>query len=308
MRTILYFSEYTAEIMFETFGVSGLYIAVQAVMALAASWSTKSISERTLTGLVIDSGDGVTHVIPVAEGFVIGSCIKHIPLAGRDITQFIMNLLRDRKEPIPPEELLHAARRIKEENCYVCPDLVKEFSKYDAEPTKYFRMFKGAKKGGSVYEADVGYERFLGPEIFFNPEIFSSNYLTPLPNIVDESIVKCPIDTRRGLYKNIVLSGGSTMFKDFGRRLQRDIRRIVDTRMDSNREYMQKMSRLKEVASAAPIQVNVVSHAMQRYAVWFGGSLLSSTPEFYRAAISKEQYNEIGPSCCRANPVFNAKL
>ena len=60
---------------------------------------------------------------------------------------------------------------------------------------------------------DVGYERFLGPEIFFNPEIFSSDFLTPLPQVVDEAILKCPIDTRRGLYSNIVLSGGSTMFK-----------------------------------------------------------------------------------------------
>ncbi|CAM9510975.1 unnamed protein product, partial [Phaeothamnion confervicola] len=139
--------EYTAEIMFETFNVPGLYIAVQAVMALAASWgaNTQSAAERSLTGTVIDSGDGVTHVIPVAEGYVIGSCIKHIPLAGRDITQFIMNLLRDRKEDVPPEDLLEAARKIKEQNCYVCPDIAKEYAKYDADPAKYFRMYRGTK-------------------------------------------------------------------------------------------------------------------------------------------------------------------
>lgn len=357
----LYPREYTAEIMFETFGVPGLYIAVQAVMALAASWSAQS--ERTLTGTVIDSGDGVTHVIPVAEGYVIGSAIKHIPLAGRDITQFIMNFLRDRKEPIPPEELLLAARKIKEQNCYVSPDIAKEYAKYDSDPTKFFRMYRGTKKvvhlficrhcpcvvpvpchlslllllqGGAEYQADVGYERFLGPEIFFNPEIFSSDFLTPLPDVVDDAILKCPIDTRRGLYKNIVLSGGSTMFKDFGRRLQRDIRRIVDDRLRINREHMIKMSGLKEVTAGAPIDINVISHSMQRYAVWFGGSLVSSTPEFYRVAVSKAQYDEvslvplqnksggtssfhntnhlpsspaqIGPSVARHNPVFSAQF
>ena len=57
--------EYTAEIMFESFNVPGLYIAVQAVLALAASWTSRQLGERTLTGIVIDSGDGVTHVIPV---------------------------------------------------------------------------------------------------------------------------------------------------------------------------------------------------------------------------------------------------
>lgn len=74
--------EYTAEIMFESFNVPGLYIAVQAVLALAASWTSRQVGDRTLTGTVISGGDGVTHVIPVAEGYVIGSCIKHIPITG----------------------------------------------------------------------------------------------------------------------------------------------------------------------------------------------------------------------------------
>ena len=59
--------EYTAEIMFESFNIPGLYIAVQAVLSLAASWTKRQVGERTLTGVVIDSGDGVTHVIPVVR-------------------------------------------------------------------------------------------------------------------------------------------------------------------------------------------------------------------------------------------------
>jgi actin-related protein 3 len=121
----------------------------------------------------------------------------------------------------------------------------------------------------------VGYERFLGPEIFFNPEIFSSDFTTPLPDVVDESIVKCPIDVRRGLYKNIVLSGGTTMFKDFGRRLQRDIKRNVDLRMQLNISRLSSLT--GNVAPPPAIDVNVISHHMQRYAVWFGGSLIASS-------------------------------
>ena len=89
--------------------------------------------------------------------------------------------------------------------------------------------------------------------------------------------MKCPIDVRRGLYKNIVLSGGTTMFKDFGKRLQRDIKRNVDTRMEAN------IARLGGIVRSSPppaIEVNVVSHPMQRYAVWFGGSMLASTVSF----------------------------
>ena len=76
------------------------------MLALAASWVSRKPEDRTLTGTVVDSGDGVTHVIPVAEGYVIGSCIRHIPLAGRDITAFIQRQLRERVEPVPPEHSL----------------------------------------------------------------------------------------------------------------------------------------------------------------------------------------------------------
>ena len=135
--------EYTAEIMFETFNVPGLYIAVQAVLALAASWASRPVEERTLTGVVIDSGDGVTHVIPVAEGYVIGSCIKHIPIAGRNITSFIQSLLREREVGIPPEQSLETAKAIKERFSYICPDIAKEFAKYDSEPSKWIRTYEG---------------------------------------------------------------------------------------------------------------------------------------------------------------------
>jgi len=293
--------EFTAEIMFETFNVPGLYIAVQAVLALAASWTSRNVKERTLTGTVIDSGDGVTHVIPVAEGYVIGSSIKHIPLAGRDITAFVQQLMRERNEPVPPSESMDMARRVKETYSYVCPDIVKEFSKYDTEPEKWFKQCTAENSvTKKPYTVDVGYERFLGPEIFFNPEIFSSDFLTPLPKVVDDTIQTCPIDVRRGLYKNIVLSGGSTMFKDFGKRLQRDIKRAVDYRIKRSEELSQ--GRIK----AVPLEVNVISHHMQRYAVWFGGSMLASTPEFYNVCHTKKQYDEIGPSICRHNPVFGA--
>jgi actin-related protein 3 len=288
--------------MFETFNVPGLYIAVQAVLALAASWTSKQVTERTLTGTVIDSGDGVTHVIPVAEGYVIGSSIKHIPLAGRDITGFVQQFMREREGgAIPSQDSLEVAKRVKEQWSYVCPDIAREFKKYDQEPEKWIKPYEGKTTGTNApFRCDVGYERFLGPEMFFNPEIFSSDFLTPLPKVVDDVIQTCPIDTRRGLYKSIVLSGGSTMFKDFGKRLHRDIKRAVDLRISRSEEL--SGGRIRSV----PLDVNVISHSMQRYAVWFGGSMLASTPEFYNVCHTKAQYDEEGPSIARHNPVFGA--
>lgn len=363
--------EYTAEVMFETFNVPGMYIAVrarggaargaqcagrralavapnsppppraqvQAVLALAASWVSRKPEDRTLTGTVVDSGDGVTHVIPVAEGYVIGSCIRHIPLAGRDITAFIQRMLRERGEPVPPEDSLEVAKRIKERFCYISQvraarhparaaprarpprawrhlaaspprlsarprqDIVKEYGKFDAEPARMFKRFVGRNaRTRAEYAADVGYEQFLGPELFFNPEVYSSDFTKPLPEVVDESILGCPLDFRRQLYANIVLSGGSTMFTNFHRRLQSDIKARVQERIAAN-------WRKHKVAEPPPdMKVKVVSHDMQRYAVWFGGSMLSSTPEFYRVCLTKAQYQEEGPRCARANAVFNAAM
>jgi actin-related protein 3 len=271
------------------------------VLALAASWTSKSVTERTLTGTVIDSGDGVTHVIPVAEGYVIGSSIKHIPIAGRDLTSFVQQLMRERETNIPSAESFEIAKIAKETYSYVCPDLAKEFKKYDQEPDKWIKKHATVEQiTKKPYTCDVGYERFLGPEVFFNPEIYSSDFLTPLPKVVDDTVQSCPIDTRRGLYKNIVLSGGSTMFKDFGKRLQRDIKRAVDYRIKRSEEI--SGGKIK----AVPLAVNVISHHMQRYAVWFGGSMLASTPDFYNVCHTKQQYDEQGPSIARHNPVFGA--
>jgi len=197
--------ENTAEIFFESFNCAGLYIAVQAVLALAASWTSSKVQDRSLTGTVIDSGDGVTHVIPVAEGYVIGSSIKSIPIAGRDITYFVQSLLRDRGEP---DSSLKTAQEIKEEYCYVCPDIVKEFARFDRDRSR-FQKHVVAHPGGRQVTVDVGYERFLAPEIFFNPEIYSSDFLTPLPVVVDGVIQSSPIDVEEARFIRISAVGYS---------------------------------------------------------------------------------------------------
>lgn len=286
--------ESTAEIMFESFNCAGLYIAVQAVLALAASWTSSKVQDRSLTGTVIDSGDGVTHVIPVAEGYVIGGAIKNIPLAGRDITLFIQLLLRDRGEA---DTSLQTAERIKQQFCYVCPDIVNEFKKFDQYPQEKFAQYIVETVSRQSKTVDVGYERFLAPEIFFNPEICSSDYLTPLPTVVDQVVQSSPIDVRKKLYKNIVLSGGSTMFKDFGRRLQRDIKGLVNERIESS-------ERLSGVKSTG-VDVQVISHKRQRNAVWFGGSLLAQTAEFKSYCYTKQDYDEYGPNIVRNFSLFS---
>lgn len=140
--------------------------------------------------------------------------------------------MREREVGIPPEQSLETAKAVKERFCYICPDIAKEFAKYDSDPQKWIKRFDSINSvTKNPFSIDVGYERFLGPEIFFHPEFSNPDFNTPISEIVDNVIQNCPIDVRRPLYSNIVLSGGSTMFKDFGRRLQRDIKKVVDARL-----------------------------------------------------------------------------
>ena len=305
--------EQMAEIMFETFGVKGLFIGVQATLALYSQIcgldrNNRNFSAQDLTGMVVDSGDGVTHVFPVSDGFVIGSCVKHIPLAGRDITKFVMNMLKDRKETLPSEDALEVARTIKEKYGYVCSDLVKEYKKFDKKEqagdgswylcNKFKKYLHKPSSGAKPYEIDVGYERFLGPEMFFHPEFIHQDWKTPLDEVVDDAIQSCPMDYRRLLYKNIVLSGGSTLFDGFDKKLNKLVQRRVDTRL----EAYEKVTGQKPT----PIEVQVHQNMVQRYAVWFGGSVLGSDERFPAICHSKAQYEEYGPSICRHNSVFAA--
>jgi len=205
-------------------------------LALYASWIASDV-KNMLTGLVVDSGDGVTHVVPVADGYLIGSSIKHIPISGRDITYFVQSLLRERETTIPPEQSLETAKAIKERYCYVCPDIAKEFAKYDEDPRKNYLQYTGINSvTKKPFNVDIGHERFLGPEIFFHPEFSNPEYNTSLSKLIDDIIQDCPVDVRRKLYGNIVLSGGSTMFRGFDKRLKRDVQRLVDARLRESEE------------------------------------------------------------------------
>ena len=296
--------EYTAEVMFETFGVKQMFIAVQGVLALTAAWKSEKSQalglDGSMTGTVIDSGDGVTHVIPIVDGFVLSNAIRHVPLAGRDVTQFLLKQIREREAGLPAEEALLLAQRIKEQHCYICKDIAEEFNKFDANPKKYITKHEDVTRKGTAFTVDVGPEKFLGPEIFFTPEMFDARYTKSLPELVNDIILNCPVDARKPLYKNIVLSGGTTMFRRFDSRLQRDLRGLVDSRI----EIMKQQSRDKN--RQIDIPVNVISHERQRYAVWYGGSYFGASEQFQQVAYTKKQYDEYGPSICRNNAMFGA--
>ncbi|CAG2101835.1 unnamed protein product [Medioppia subpectinata] len=134
--------EYMAEMMFESFNVPGLCIAAQPVLALIASWAAQEVDERESTGIIIESGDCGTHCTPVVDNYyVINRCVQHIPIAGRHITLYVQNVLRERESAIPPTQLLATAEAIKEQFCYVCPDIDTEFERYYSNPNEWMKKY-----------------------------------------------------------------------------------------------------------------------------------------------------------------------
>lgn len=82
-------------------------------------------SGRT-TGIVLDSGDGVSHAVPVYEGFAMPSSIRRIDVAGRDVTEYMQLLFRKSGYVFHTSAEKEVVRIIKEKTCYVAPDPKKE--------------------------------------------------------------------------------------------------------------------------------------------------------------------------------------
>ncbi|OWR43718.1 actin [Danaus plexippus plexippus] len=252
--------EKMAEILFESLSIHDLYLAISSALALHANGRT--------SGLVWENGHSCSYVSPVFEGFPLKHATIESEINGSSLTKRLQKLLNEIGYSFTTSVEIDILEDIKAKLCYVAMD-------YENEVQTVNRL-----KDSTHYELPDGQhvllceERFKCPEMLFQPKTCGMNSFNIVDNICS-SISKCDLEYKTLFYDNIVLSGGSSLFRGLSERLSVELSR--------------------RVSDMPGIKANVSSIPSRHYSSWLGGSILASLKSLHGFWMTKQEYDDNGP-------------
>ncbi|WWC64675.1 uncharacterized protein I303_107286 [Kwoniella dejecticola CBS 10117] len=259
-----------AEVMFEEYGFGGVYVAIQAVLTLYA--------QGLQTGVVVDSGDGVTHIVPVYDGFALQHLTRRLDVAGRDVTRYLIKLLLMRGYAFERTADFETVRGIKEALCFTSYDLESD-KKLGEETTVLVENY--TLPDGRVIK--VGSERYEAPECMFQPHLVDVEQ-PGVAELLFQTIQQAAVDTRAELYKHIVLSGGSSMYPGFPSRLEKEMKQLYLTRVLGG-----------DASRLSNFKIRIEDPPRRKHMVFLGGAVLADIMKDKEAFwVTKEEWDEQG--------------
>ncbi|XP_050528359.1 actin-related protein 2 [Daktulosphaira vitifoliae] len=260
------------EVMFEKYEFDAVYVAVQAILTLYA--------QGLLSGVVVDSGDGVTHICPVYEEYVLPHLTRRLDIAGRDVTRYLIKLLLLRGYAFNHSADFETVRMMKEKLCYVAYNIETE-QKLALETTVLVQSY--TLPDGRVIK--VGGERFEAAEVLFQPHLINVEG-QGIAELVFNTIQTADIDMRTELYKHIVLSGGSTMYPGLPSRLEREIKQLYVERVLKN-----------DTTTLSKLKIRIEDPPLRKDMVFIGGAVLGEvTKDRESFWLSRTEYLDRGIS------------
>ena len=221
------------EILFEKIGVGAINIEPQAKCSLFA--------EGIDTGIVLDSGDGVTHCIPVSDGAILKHSIERMDIAGRHITEYLVRLLQKKGYSFNSSADFEFVRELKEKYCFVSNDI--ENDRQLERQTTFYNSYHLLPDETRIRISD---EKFEAPEILFNPSLIGKEY-DGIPYMMMKSINSCPI------------------FPGFASRIENEIKKLY-------KQTALKLAKDKKIK----ININVIDSPKRKYSVFIGASIIAN--------------------------------
>ncbi len=274
------------EILFEQMGVKALNIEAQAKCSL--------FCEGIDSGVVLDSGDGVTHCIPISQGNILRYNIERLDLAGRHITQYLIRLLQRKGYSFNSSADFEFVRYLKEKYCFISNDIERD-RKLERETT-FYNSFHLLPDETRIHISD---EKFEAPEILFSPYLIGLD-VNGIPEMMYKSINNCPIDLRKSLYGSLILSGATTLFPGFASRLELEVKKLY-------KEGIVKHNENKK----SKISINVIDSPRRKYSVFIGASIIGNyynTPDSKDYWVSIDEWLECGENVLNKENLVKSKI